>query len=71
MLKYKIEILPYLKNEKGITTYDIKTRGILSGSALAKLCHGDMIGINVLNDICRLTGLQPGDLIEYVPDEKK
>lgn len=41
----------------------------IGGSQLQKIRDGVVIGTNVLDTVCRLTGKDIGDLIEYVDDE--
>jgi len=67
MLYYKIDVLAALK-AAGINTNRIKTEKIFSGETLVKLLHGEIVGAAVLDRLCALLHLQPGDLIGYKPD---
>lgn len=67
MIVYK-NIIDKLK-AAGHTTYALQKSGEISQSALTNIRQGKSISITTLNTICRLTKLQPGDLIEYVEDE--
>lgn len=69
MLYYKIDVLAALK-AAGINTNRIKTEKIFSGETLVKLLHGEIVGAAVLDRLCALLHLQPGDLIGYKPDPK-
>ena len=31
---------------------------------------GVVVGSGIIDNICRVLGIQPGDLLEYVPDEE-
>lgn len=69
MIKYKIDILEALKSA-GYNTYKIKCEKLIGDSALRSIRRGEHISMGTLDKICCLTGHQPGDIIEYVPDEK-
>lgn len=68
-LRYKVDILKALK-EKGYNTNKIRTEGLLSQSTLQKFRNQQGISWDSLEVLCRLLQCQPGDLIEYVPEEK-
>ena len=42
---------------------------IMSSPTLAKLGKGAPIKSTVINDICKFLNCQPGDIMEYIPDE--
>lgn len=67
MLKYKIDVLAALKSA-GYNTTEIQSRGLIGQSSMHKIKNGVMVGNIVIDRICELTGLQPGDIIEYVED---
>ena len=67
-LKYKIDVLAALK-EKGITTYQIRKDRLLSESTVQKLRAGVGVSWENIVTLCRLLECQPGDLMEYVPEE--
>ena len=79
MLIYKYDVLKDL-NDNGFTSYKLtgrkngltqgKDTTIIGGSQLQKLRNGDVVGINVLETICRLLNKQPGEIIEYIDDER-
>lgn len=68
-LGYKIDIIKALK-EKGISTYIMRKEKILSESTIQKLREGKGIAWENIETICRLLECQPGDIIEYIPDEE-
>lgn len=68
MIKYKIDILSKLK-ELGYTTYQLKKDSILNANTIQHLREDKLIGLKNLDIICRLLECQPGDLIEYIPDD--
>ena len=70
MIYYKIDILKELKN-KNLTTYTLKKDNILSGSLMNKIKNNNTdISLKKLDDICRLLGMQPGDIIGYTSEEQ-
>lgn len=68
MLKYKLDILDAL-NKSGYNPRKIRSLGILGERTMTSLRHKEMISMKSLDAICRLLQCQPGDLLEYVPDE--
>lgn len=66
---YKIEILPALK-KAGYNTGRIRKEKIMGESVLQKFREHKGLNFTDLNNICKLLNCQPGDLIEYVPDEE-
>ena len=66
--KYKIDVLAALK-EKSITTYQIRKDRLLSESTVQKLRAGVGVSWENIETLCRLLECQPGDLMEYVPEE--
>ena len=67
-LRYKINILAALK-EKGYNTNRIRTEGLFSQSTLQKLREGKGLSWENIERLCALLERQPGDLIEYTPDD--
>ena len=68
-LQYKVNILNALK-EKGYNTNKIRTEGILSQSTLQKLREGKGLSWENIERLCSLLECQPGDLIEYVQENR-
>lgn len=68
MFRYKTDVLWELK-VSGYSTHRLREEKILGGKAIEALRKKDMVGIHVLERICRILDKQPGDLIEYVPEE--
>lgn len=67
-LKYKMDVLAALK-EKGITTYQIRKDRLLSESTVQKLRARVGVSWENIETLCRLLECQPGDLMEYAPEE--
>ena len=67
MIKYKIDVIAALK-DAGFSTYRIRQEKLLHEMTLQKLRKGDLVSWSVLDDICKLLNMQPGDLIERVEE---
>lgn len=67
MLRFKTDILALLKG-KGYSTYKLRKDKIIGEATIQKLRTRNIPGIDSVNWLCSVLDLQPGDLIEYVPD---
>lgn len=71
-IRYKIDVLEALK-AAGWSTYRILTAPVeqrpFGQSTVTKLRHGGGISFSNLATVCELLHCQPGDILEYVPDE--
>lgn len=68
MLTYKIDVMKAI-TEKGYTSYQIRNQKLLGENALQAIRNNRMIGIKVLDQLCSLLDLQPGEIIEYRKEE--
>lgn len=69
MIIYKLNVLQQLK-DAGYSSYKLQKEKILADSTLQKLRKGDTsITIANLNTICTLLQCQPGDILEWTPEE--
>ncbi len=57
-----------LLKERGITTYKIRQENLFSQAPLTKMKNGGNIDTRTLERICAVLKCQPGDIMEYVPD---
>ncbi len=64
MIYYRIDVLSELK-KKGISTYQLRKEKLLSEGAIQSLRSGEPISFANLGNLCKLLGLQPGDIIGY------
>ena len=73
MIRFKIDVLQALK-DKGITTAEIRKKRIISESTLTDIRKSQETGeplkvnIKIINILCELLKKQPGQLLEYIPD---
>lgn len=64
MLVYKIDVMEALR-EAGYTPGRIRREKLLPENALTKIRAGEMIGSIVLDRLCALLDMQPGNIIKY------
>lgn len=69
MIKYKMDIITALK-DAGYSTYKIRKDKIFTESQLQNIRNDKLLTQEALNKICNLLNCQPGDILEYVPDEE-
>jgi len=65
MIRYKIDVIAALKNA-GFSTYRIRKEKLLHEMTLQRIRDGELVSWTVLDEICRLLNVQPGDVIERV-----
>lgn len=66
MIKY--DKLFKLLDEKNITTYYIRKNKITGEATLTKLRNNEPVNTMTIDKFCSILNCQPGDLMEYVPD---
>ena len=68
-IKYKTNVLALLKNN-GYTTYKLRKEKILGESTLQKMRTNILLSWAELNTVCTLLNVQPGDILEFIPDDE-
>ena len=68
-IKFKDDVLEMLK-DAGYTTYRIKKVKLLAESTVQKLRNDEMVSIDNISRLCQVLQCQPGDIIEFVPEEE-
>lgn len=67
----KYDKLFKLLKERSISTYYLRQNKIIGQGSLYRLKKGEgSLGKETLEKFCQLLDCQPGDLMEYVPDEE-
>ena len=66
----KFDRLFDLMREKGLTTYKIRKNKIISEGTLQKLRENGTVSTESISALCAALDCQPGDIMEYVPDEQ-
>lgn len=64
MIEYKIDVLDALE-KAGYSCYELRRQKLIGQSSIQKMRSGKMVGVNVLDNVCALLNLQPGEIIEY------
>ncbi|MCD8147759.1 MAG: helix-turn-helix transcriptional regulator [Clostridiales bacterium] len=67
-IKYKFDILPALK-AAGYNTSRLRREKLLAESTIQALRTGKMISLDNISRICAMLNCQPGDILEYEPEE--
>lgn len=68
-IKYRIDVLTELKN-KGYSQNQIRSEKLIGQSYLTQLRHGELVSWKTIETLCELLNCQPGDILEYVPEEE-
>jgi len=69
-LPIKYDKLLALLKEKGYTTYRIRQEKLIGQATWQKLQTGEGdIDTRTIKKLCRVLDCQPGDIMEYVPEE--
>lgn len=61
-----------LLKSKGFTTYKIRKEKILGQGTMTALKNGTGgLDARTIDKLCNILDCQPGELMEYIPDEKE
>ena len=66
MIRYNKDIMSELK-KNGYSSYRIRNEKILSQKVLTEI-RAKKVTMSTLNKICQLLDCQPGEILEYLPD---
>jgi len=69
-IKCKFDVFTALKSA-GYSMYRIRRDKLLSKFTIQRLCRDDPIPWADISTLCGLLGCQPGDIMEYVEDDRK
>ena len=67
-LKYKINVLEALK-KAGYSSTRLRNERILGESYMQQLRRGELVSWKTIETICILLKCQPGDIVEFVPED--
>lgn len=71
MLRFKINIMAELK-KAGYPTTRIRREKLIGESTVQRLRTGNTsLNLESLDIVCEILRCQPGDLVEWVPDEEQ
>lgn len=70
VIRYRLDVLEALKTA-GWSTYRLGSKGekVIGERTIQVLREGRPVSFEILARLCRLLHCQPGDILEYVPDE--
>lgn len=69
MIQYKIDVMQALKN-KGYSSYYLRHNKILGEKTMSDIRNNNVVGsVKNISLLCKLLDMQPGDLLEYIPDD--
>ena len=68
MLRYKFDVLASFK-VIGYTSYKLRKEKVFGEATIQQLRNGEKVSWANLETLCKYLKCQPGDVIEYVPDE--
>lgn len=66
----KYDKLIALMRDRGITSYTLKRDNIIGQATYKKIMEGGDIDTRTIAKLCKLLECQPGDILEYVPEEQ-
>lgn len=64
MITYKFDILEALK-ENGYSSYRLRKEKLIGEAQITKIRNGELASKEVLNRLCEMLDMQPGDFLEY------
>ena len=67
-IHYKINIITALK-EAGYSTYKLRKEKLLGEATIQKFRNNELVSWDNIATVCQLLSCQPGDIMEYVPDQ--
>lgn len=67
-VRYKIDVLAALR-AAGYTSYKLRKEKLMGESTLQQLREGVLVSWLNISQICKLLNCQPGDILEYTPEE--
>ena len=67
MIRYKIDVLAELK-KAGYTQSRIRQEQVIGQYTLSQIRKRGPITFDTLNLLCELLAMQPGDILEWIPD---
>lgn len=67
-IRYKVDILDALK-KAGYSSTRLRHEKIMGESYMSQLRRGELVSWKTIETICRLLNCQPGNILEYLPDE--
>lgn len=60
-----------LLNKRDISKGELQKKAGFSSATMAKISANENVSLDVINRICLALDTQPGDIMEYVPDQEE
>ena len=57
-------------DKKGMNKGELQKKIKTSSATIAKLSNHEYVALAVIDKICQVLDCQPGDIMEFVPDDK-
>lgn len=57
-------------NRRGMTREELKNISGISSATMTKISKGESVTLKTINAICEVLQVQPGDILEWMPDKK-
>lgn len=57
-------------NRRGMTREELKNTSGISSATMTKISKGESVTLKTINAICEVLQVQPGDILEWIPDKK-
>ena len=67
-IRYKLDVMDALK-KAGYSSTRLRNEKLMGESYMQQLRRGEMVSWKTIETICKLLQCQPGDLLEYLPEE--
>lgn len=68
-IRYKFDVMDALK-QAGYSSTRLRNEKLMGESYMQQLRRGELVSWKTIETICKLLQCQPGDLLEYLPDNK-
>ena len=59
-----------LLNKRDMTKEQLKNASGISSATMTKISKGESVTLKTINAICEVLKVQPGDILEWIPDKK-
>ena len=68
-IRYKFDVMDALK-QAGYSSTRLRNEKLMGESYMQQIRRGELVSWKTIETICKLLQCQPGDLLEYLPDNK-
>lgn len=69
-IQYKINVIASLK-DVGFSTYRLRKEKLLGEATIQKFRNNEPVSWENISTVCKLLNCQPGDILEYIPEESQ